>query len=1205
MSLCIASGLAGQNTNARLTGLILDPSRAVVAAAEITVINPDNGIRRSAVSGNGGIYVVPLLPPGVYDVTVQKDGFKPAVRKGIKLGVEQTVRADFVLAVGEVTQIIEVTGSGLRLDASLSAPPLQTSSGERSSVITPVVLRSIALNGRNTFDLFKTLPGVAANPSAVNAGLSGAQRFNVNGTRSGMSEFAIDGATSKNLGDMGQSGVSMNPDAIAEVRIVTSNYQAEYGRVGGASIAFVTKSGTNDLHASVRSFRRHDSLNANRFFNKVVTPNSPRPRYRYNYTGYEIAGPVVIPRVVDGRNKLFFYWNQEFYLQTLPTSRKDFWTPTGLQRKGDFSQTMDGNGNPLSIRDPLTGSGRLAAYFPDNKIPVSRIYAPGASALNFFPQPNFQGDFRYNYSSQASDDYPRREDIFRGDYQLSGGTWIAAHFINNYDRHRMPYGPPFSGWPWPLSSGGWSQPGRNAAITVTHMVRPTLGNEFTAGRQTLHVAIAPLDDNVTRQATGIATPLLYPTALRMDAAPSLAFGGVANLTSPYLMTGYPFRQSMPITNLSDNLTKVHGSHTLKFGVYLHLGAEATTKTVNQQTQSKIDFAANAANPLDTGHPFANALLGVYNSYTQSATWVEPTMRYHNLEWYAQDSWRVRRGLVLDYGLRFISAPVENDATYARPFYADLWQRSSAPRLYTPILLSDGSRRVADPAAIPATPTLANTLPISYATLVVPGTGDLANGTTRPRGALAHTAPVLLGPRFGFAYCPFGRDNTVVRGGFGVSFDRTRTSVFGSSTINPPNGLMTTLQYGWLSDIATLRDQPLTVGAPNVDGAYPRSIGLPMVMSYSLGIQRDIGGGFALDVAYVANLQRHLGQLSDLNAIPYGSMFQRESQDPSQFSGGAVPAVEPGLPSAYASAGLAFTGRYALPVNLRRPYSGLGTINYRTFDGSANYNSLQAAVRRNLARAIAVNAAYTWSKTLGTSWDDQNGTVSAFDTRGHDYMLATFDRTHTFTIDYVLTAPPVGDWLGAGRAARALLNGWQLSGLTTAATGTPYELSVGISDAGGWAITGSDTEGPRFLRTARSASAPAGLEIDPLAFQVPAPGSRGYGPRQYLRAPGFINHDVSVFKNFHYSRIEGRYLQLRLELFNALNHANFTGVNSATNITAPGGQTGLTAFDSNPATLGITNNLRPAGSTKPLGTYFGEFNSTLEARVVQLAFKLYF
>jgi hypothetical protein len=1203
--LAAASGLLmGQSSSGTIVGTVLDSSGAVIPEALVTARNPSTNNTTQTKTDTDGTFRFPNLPPATYELSVEKQGFQKSVRTGVVLFSADRLNAgNIVLAVGGTVESVTV------VSADTGELQLQSASGERSAVITPVVLKDIALNGRNIFDLFKTMPGVIGGVPS-NAGLSGMSSVRVNGTRYGMADVNLDAAPNKNTGAMnGGGGISINPDAIAEVKIVSSNYQAEYGVSGGASISMITKSGSNEFHGGGRYFRRHDSLNANNFFNKVVTPNTPRPLYRYNYYGGDIGGPVRIPHLIDGTNKLFFYWNEEYYGQVLPSGRRDVWMPTELQRKGNFSQTKDGNGAAILIRDPLASTGSTNVYFPDNIIPASRISAEGASAINFFPMPNFEGDNRYNYTSQASEEYPRREDIVRVDYHPSSGTRISGRFVNNMDRHRQPYGPPFNGWSWPLTLGQYDQPATNISLSVTSTLSPSLVNEFTYGRNRSEVIIGPLDDALSRASTGITTPLLYPDAVKVKASPSLSFGGISNWNAPSLTVGYPFYQDMPITSITDNLTKVHGAHIFKVGVGIYLGREFAYKTnhPSPNTQSNINFGVNTSNPLDSRHPFANALLGVYNSYSQVKNEITSDIRYHNIEWFAQDSWRVRRGLTLDYGMRFVMAPFPAPDN-GRPFYTDIYQRNNAALLYAPIRLASGERRAVNPAAIPDNPDATNTFPVSYVGLLVPGTGDLENGIAAAGGTLTKYPAISFAPRFGFAYSPFANEKTVIRGGFGMSYDRTRTSVAGQMTINPPAAFATTLTNGWLSDIETLGSGGglvvgVPLGAPGADG-LERSSHVPTVMSFSLGVQRNVGLGMVLDVSYVGNLQQHLAQTRDINAIPFGSAFSREGQDPSQFAGGVVPEVEPGLPAAYAEAGINFTGRYALPVNLRRPYQGYGAIILRTWDSSANYNSMQVTLNRRFGKTLVLNASYTWSKTLGTAWDDQSGGTTPFDSRGHDYLVATWDRTHTFTINYVLTAPQFGSRLGGGRFVRAALNGWQISGLTTAYTGTPLDLGVGISGAGGWAFTGSESVNPRFYIDNSAGSPPAGMHISPERFVVPPLGSQGYGSARFLRNPGFTQFDLALFKNFHYSSNESRYVQFRLETFNLPNQTLFTSINGGTNLTAPNGTTGFGVFNYPLSSLAITNNLRGTG-TRQIGSYFGEYNGALANRVIQLAVKLYF
>lgn len=338
-------------------------------------------------------------------------GFKKKENNNIVLPVASKVNVgDIVLDVGSLTDTVTV-------EADAGTIQLQSESGERSNIVTNRQLRDIQLNGRNVVDLMRTIPGVVSGGVTANAASTVtniAGGFNINGTRGAQHEYTIDGVTNLNLGNNTGALVSINPDALQEVKVLTSNYQAEYGRAGGGFIALTTRGGTNEFHGGGRYFRRHDSLNANTFFNNL-RGGSPagfsRPLSRYNFYGWDLGGPVYIPRVLNGRNKLFFFISQEYYRQLVPQAASvNIRTATEAERGGDFSRTVDGAGRAIPIIDPTTG-----AQFPGNIIPSSRFYAPGRAVLNFLPVPNTTaGGNVYNYTSQVPSSYPRSETILRG-----------------------------------------------------------------------------------------------------------------------------------------------------------------------------------------------------------------------------------------------------------------------------------------------------------------------------------------------------------------------------------------------------------------------------------------------------------------------------------------------------------------------------------------------------------------------------------------------------------------------------------------------------------------------------------------------------------------------------------------------------------------------------------------------------------------------
>jgi hypothetical protein len=1191
-----------------ITGTAKDSSGGVVANASVTLSDPARGIVQSATTNDLGVFVYPQLPPGNYLIRIEKSGFKKIEKSNVVLSTGDRLNAgDFVLEVGAVSETVQVTADGGQL-------LIKTESGERADLVSGQQLRNIGLNGRNVIDLAKTVPGVISGGAASGSGASTVTNitggFTINGTRNTQHEYTVDGVTNYNLGNNTGALVSVNPDALEEVKILTSNYQAEYGRSGGGFIALTTRSGTSEFHGSGRYFRRHDSLNANNFFNNAR--NIARPLYRFNFYGWDFGGPVLGLGTKEKR-KLFFFINQEYYDQLVPQLNSvNIRVPTEAERAGNFSQSVDGAGRAIVIRDPQTGQP-----FPNNTISANRLYAPGATILKLFPAPNTTaGGNVYNYTSQAPSAYPRRENIIRVDYQIADSTRLSGRWVYNFDEQQFAYGTTTASWNWPLTvTNRRNGPGNVLSFTLTHSFSPTLINEFTFGKGLGGVTIAPADDKATRTATGINTPLLYPNANTANLIPSLAFGGIPSVSAPVNTSVFgPFNQNFVITNILDNLTKVSGRHTFKFGFYYQRASNASNS--QNPVQSNIDFANNASNPLNTGHPFANALLGVYNSYLQASTKVEQSYFYQDISYYAQDTWKITPRLTLDLGMRFsYYEPYHNIVGPESFFNPNLFDPAKAQRLYRPVCVGaatcaagQAAYRALDPATTGA-PTLSNTQPGFLVGRLAPNSGDVTNGLGQvangyPPGGLDKNW-MLLQPRLGFAWDIFGNGKTVVRGGFGAANDRYRSDVTGNAAANPPAVVTPTLNFGYLQDI-----QPGSSGAlsPSSVTGTARVDDWPVVYSYSLGVQRELFKDTVLDVAYVGNQSRHLPRRLNLNSLPYGSTFRATAQDPTRFANGVIPATEPGLPAAHAAAGLAFSGQFARSVDFLRPYQGYSDITYNSFDANSTYNSLQVSLQRRFASNFTLGIAYTLSKVM-TTISDEGTFTHPTDPRGYDYALANFDRTHYFVANYVWNLPRGSKLLGDNWLTRMVFDNWTLSGISSIASGNPAELGLTIAgqDAGN-RLLGAYSNGnlsgqsPRLLVNGSAQNAPN--EINLAAFTVPGINNLGPYPRNYLRNPGFNTHDLSILKNIPVAR-EGRsYLQLRAELFNFLNHTQFSGVNRTTNITNAAGQTGAAIFG-NYTGLTVTNNLRPAGNTSVLGTYFGEYSAARDPRIIQFAVKFVF
>ena len=440
------------------------------------------------------------------------------------------------------------------------------------------------------------------------------------------------------------------------------------------------------------------------------------------------------------------------------------------------------------------------------------------------------------------------------------------------------------------------------------------------------------------------------------------------------------------------------------------------------------------------------------------------------------------------------------------------------------------------------------------------------------------------PRVGFAYDLFGDHKGVLRGGFGTSHDREQGNlVFNTVFANPAIVQSPTLSNSSLVNLATT--------APNAAGVLSSVIGadrsgqVPVVYSYSLGVQREVLSGITLDIAYVGDVGRHLVTQHDENALPYGTTFQRAAQDPSTFPGGVVPAVEPNLPPEYAAAGYNFSGQHAYTQNYLLPYKGYGQLPYYKFDGTSNYNALQVSVQRRFSRSLTFGGTYTWSKAMTTSSSDQTG-VDPFNPRLYSYGVAAYDRRNIAAINYVYSLPEFAKDLHASHWLGYLTDGYQLSSLTSLQSGVPVRNTI-------YEPANQLTGGSQYSETP-----PLYVGLDGQGNLLPptigfptqsAPGS--------IRDGNLVAWDQSIFKNFAIGASEkGRFIQLRGEFFNVINHPNFYGHDYSANVTLPSYDTGTGTFTplsiAKDSTFG--NPTAANGPTGPGGP-----------RVIQLAAKVYF
>ncbi|HEY6402201.1 MAG TPA: carboxypeptidase regulatory-like domain-containing protein, partial [Blastocatellia bacterium] len=678
----------GQSTSGSITGTVKDGAGAPVPEANVLITNPATNLTRKATTNSAGVFTVPQLPPGNYTVAVEKAGFKKFEKTNIALSAIDLVNAgDFTLDVGAVTDTVTVSADAAQIQ-------IQSQTGERSGLVTGTQIKDLALNGRNYQDFLRTLPGVITGTVTGSQTSSSTGRlgdYSVNGTRTNQKELTVDGSSNIDTGNNVDTHASLNPDAIAEVKVLTSNFQAEYGRAGGAFISVVSKSGTKEFHGGGRYFYRNEGLNANNYFRNAQQTDafrndgkSARPFYRYTNAGYDIGGPIYLPLLNfnKSKDKLFFYWNQEWYEQLVPEGVRNIRVPTQDERQGNFSQTTDGNGNPITIINPITRQPYPGNIIPQSD-PQSAWFSRGQAILNLYPLPNVTGNPQFNFTSSVSTQYPRREDILRIDYNITDRTRLSARYTNNAEKRLLAYGSFASELNFPFAPVSFPRPGRNGVLTLTHTFSPTLTNEFIFGPSSNFIELKPDGDKALASANNINVPKLFP-GIGAGYVPNFRFGGIANQTFPFTnYNGLPFINQNHTFNFIDNISKILGSHTIKAGFYAQRSRK--DQTAFARTDSDINFDNNINNPLNTGHPFANALLGVYNSYTQANAFPKGLYRYWNVEGYIQDNWKVTRRLTLDYGLRIswyepqydrlLQTGASNPSEYAP---------SQAPRLYAPV-----------------------------------------------------------------------------------------------------------------------------------------------------------------------------------------------------------------------------------------------------------------------------------------------------------------------------------------------------------------------------------------------------------------------------------------------------------------------------------------------------------------------------------------
>ncbi|HEY9126003.1 MAG TPA: carboxypeptidase regulatory-like domain-containing protein, partial [Acidobacteriaceae bacterium] len=501
LTLAAVFGLApasrAQVTSGTIFGAVQDSSGALIPNATITATEPNKGVTRTATSSGNGTFSIPNLLPGTYSVQVEASGFATLTKSGVILNAADNLNAGiFKLTVSAAAASVTVTADTGQLQ-------VQTNSGERSDLITGKQLEEVATNGRNVLDYLRLIPGVAGVGQFGASGTGGLDSYNVNGTRANSHEFTLDGASDVDTGNNGGTHVTINPDAISEVKVLTSNYQAEYGKASGGQISVVSAGGTNKLHGNAHYFHRNDGMNATGWYNNHN--DVAKQLYRYNTEGIALGGPIK-------KDKIFWFFSTEHYQQLVPGGTNSYYVPTAAERSGDFSKSIDSSGNPITIYQPGTGTP-----YAGNVIPTGDQVAGIQSVYNLYVQPNVASygvsQDTYNRVDSLSYTNPRHEYIGRADYQISPGERIYARWIGNYQSTIAPMGQvglPCDGEIQIVGGCLNSQNGWNLAVDLTSTLRPNLLNEVSVGPSVYRSNTTGNNGNISVGANNIDLPLLYP-----------------------------------------------------------------------------------------------------------------------------------------------------------------------------------------------------------------------------------------------------------------------------------------------------------------------------------------------------------------------------------------------------------------------------------------------------------------------------------------------------------------------------------------------------------------------------------------------------------------------------------------------------------------------------------------------------------------------
>jgi hypothetical protein len=1114
---------------ATILGTVTDPTGASVPNAAIVITNTETGVTRNTTTNSDGQYVSPDLVIGRYSVRVTATGFKATEQKGVTLAVGDRTRLDFKLIVGSVQEQVTVEAN---------AVAVQTDTGEVSTVINGAQVSDLGINGRTLYSLFALTPGASSiqTDRIPFTPVSADNNVSINGQRAGHNLQLIDGG--ENLDRGGSSGsVAPSIDSIAEFQNMTSNYSAEYGLSSAATIATVIKSGTKQFHASGWEYFRNNALNARNYFNPAPASVA---ELRYNVYGFNLGGQVPAWK----QHPTFFFYNMEWRseidggLLNLPVPlASQYPTAAGSVIPATY------NGKTIVAVDPSATAvlpkiqfancpGGVAptefgqtvtpgSPFPQNTIPACMINSNATTLLTaggkyggIFPLPNNGVNFTGGNNSPTN----LREEIARVDHTFSSKFSVFGHWIS--EQTSQTYGTTqWSGDNVPTVNNTFGNPSYSAVIHTTYVISPTLLNEASFNYNGNRINIIPT--GLVSAPSSFQFNRLFTGPNVDNRIPSINLNGVTG--ADYTSNWTPWVNKADDYQLRDDISWTKGAHQLKFGFSWALYKKSQDAFAN--TQGNFNFNGSFTSPTGCtnsstqacGSDFADFLLGYGQQYTEDAAKI--TGQWNNVSYatYIQDNWRATHRLTLNLGLRWDGVPHTYEANeQSTNFYPNLYNSANTAVLNTVnnsicTAIGTGCTGVTPAAAFGTSPNP-----------VLAGVDFYLNGIGRggvngiPKG-LVDNHWANFGPRIGFAYDLTGQGKTVIRGGYGLMYERIQGNDMYNGATNPPGDLNPTLNGVSLSNpglnlsngstISAAALPILPAGVTGIDNTYK----LPRTSQYSLGVQQAIGARAVLSVSYVGSQNRHENYYQEINLFPQTDipmLLKSGAPSPNQFMN----------------------------------YLGFSGIKQSINGANGHYNSLQVGLHGNVTRDLQLQAGYTVSKAMDAttstgSGGDLNNATNPYVGWQYDFGPSQFDRRQIAFFNFVYEIPFLRN--SDSRLAKATLGGWELSGIVTMESGAPLNLGVSGSNASS-VVPNSGNRPDVNGSIAYPKNAASWFNTSAFSAPVCATGPDCYGNLGFdaLRGPGRDNWNMSLLKNFAFT--ERLRLQFRADAFNMWNHTQFKG-----------------------------------------------------------------